>query len=104
MVKKFDIFALVTSIVALTQPFLWIVAFLFFHLAQGETVEEIIGGFFIGLFSCFVLSILSFILIFAHNKNNKSNKIASVARIFSMIGMFPFPIVFMLWIVVNCLS
>lgn len=45
MVKKFDIFALVTSIVALTQPFLWIVASLFFHLAQGETVEEIIGGF-----------------------------------------------------------
>lgn len=104
MVKKLDRFALITSIVALTQPILWIVAFLLFNLGQGETLEEITGGLFIGVFSCFVLSILSCILIFAHNKRNNSSKIAYVARIFSVIGMIPFPIVFMLWIVVKFFS
>lgn len=104
VIKRFDRFALITSMLALAQPLLWIVLFLSFNLAQGEKVEEVLGGLFVGWFFSFILSIISCILIFVHNRNTNASRIAHVAKKNSVIGIIPFPIVFLLWIVANCFS
>lgn len=80
MIKRFDRFALITSMLALAQPLLWIMLFLSFNLRQGEKVEEVLGGLIVGCFFGFILSIISCILIFLHNRNTNASRIAYVAK------------------------
>lgn len=104
MIKRFDRFALITSMLALAQPLLWIMLFLSFNLRQGEKVEEVLGGLIVGCFFGFILSIISCILIFLHNRNTNASRIVYVAKKNSVIGIIPFPIVFLFWIIANCYS
>lgn len=98
--KKLDIIALLISIMSFVIPVLCVFIAIKMRIAQGEKEEGIIGGLIIGWAIGFIFSIISLILTKKSQKRyDKKNKINNISVICSIIGILPFPVILVMYLI-----